>query len=118
MDKGLIEQVRSCNSTYRMQFPVRADDGGIVVVKFWLQIDAEEQMKRFKARENTAFKRFKITAEDWRNREKWPAYESAVHEMIEKTSTGISRWNLIGANDKYSARLAVLEAAIEALRTR
>ncbi len=97
------------------EFEEELRDGGIVVVKFWLQIDAEEQMKRFKARENTAFKRFKITAEDWRNREKWPAYEAAVHEMIEKTSTSISKWNLVAANDKYHARLSVLAAAVEAL---
>ncbi len=97
------------------EFEEELKDGGIVVVKFWLQIDAEEQMERFKARESTAFKRFKITPDDWRNREKWPAYETAVHEMIEKTSTGVAPWHLIGANDKYSARLQVLDAAVDAI---
>jgi polyphosphate:AMP phosphotransferase len=92
----------------------------IVVVKFWLAISQEEQLSRFKGREETAFKQFKITADDWRNREKWPAYEHAVCDMVDRTSTEIAPWTLVEANDKYYARLKVLktlcgriEAALE-----
>ena len=79
-----------------------------VVVKFWLQISKEEQLARFQLRESSAFKRFKITAEDWRNREKWDAYEIAADDMIERTSTEIAPWTLVEANDKYYARIKVL----------
>jgi polyphosphate kinase 2 (PPK2 family) len=74
-----------------------------VVVKFWLAISKEEQMKRFKAREETSFKRFKITEEDWRNRKKWPQYERAVNEMVERTSTDRAPWNVIASDDKPAA---------------
>lgn len=82
---------------------------GIVVMKFWLHISKDEQLKRFKDREKTSFKRFKITDEDWRNREKWPAYESAICEMVERTSTEIAPWTLVEANDKYYARIKTLK---------
>lgn len=62
-------------------------DWGAVILKFWVQIDKETQLERFQARQNTPEKRWKITEEDWRNREKWDAYENAVNEMLEKTST-------------------------------
>jgi len=93
---------------------------GVVVVKFWLTISKEEQFKRFKAREKIAFKRFKITDEDWRNRKKWDAYETAVCDMVDRTSTTAAPWTLVEANNKYHARLKVLvtlcqavEAAVE-----
>ncbi|HRE15645.1 MAG TPA: polyphosphate:AMP phosphotransferase, partial [Rhodocyclaceae bacterium] len=73
-------------------------EAGAVVVKFWLQISADEQLKRFKEREKTDFKRFKITAEDWRNREKWDAYAAAVCDMVDRTSTGLAPWTLVEAN--------------------
>ncbi len=88
---------------------------GIVVVKFWLAISQEEQLARFRAREKTPFKRFKITPEDWRNREKWPAYERAVCDMVDRTSTDVAPWHLIEANDKRWARVKVLETVCEAL---
>lgn len=81
----------------------------MVVVKFWLAITQEEQLKRFKEREKIGFKRFKITEEDWRNREKWPLYEQAVCDMIDRTSTEIAPWTLIEANDKNHARIKVLK---------
>jgi len=84
-----------------------------VLVKFWLQISKEEQLKRFKEREKTSFKRFKITAEDWRNREKWDAYHTAVCDMIDRTSTSIAPWTLVEANDKYHARIKVLRTLCE-----
>jgi polyphosphate:AMP phosphotransferase len=82
---------------------------GIVVVKFWLAIGKDEQMKRFREREKIAFKRFKITDEDWRNREKWDAYEVAVCDMVDRTSTSIAPWTLVEANNKYYLRLKVLK---------
>jgi AMP-polyphosphate phosphotransferase len=84
-------------------------ESGIVVAKFWLHIDPAEQMKRFKERQKTEFKRFKITEEDWRNREKTPQYVDAVHEMVQRTSTEIAPWHLVAANDKRFARLDVLK---------
>ncbi|MFA6061701.1 MAG: polyphosphate:AMP phosphotransferase [Gallionella sp.] len=89
----------------------------IVVVKFWLAISQEEQLRRFKGREEIAFKQFKITADDWRNREKWPEYEQAVCDMVDRTSTEIAPWTLVEANDKNYARIKILKtlcAQIEA----
>ncbi|MEO7328530.1 MAG: polyphosphate:AMP phosphotransferase [Minicystis sp.] len=86
---------------------------GIVVSKFWLQISADEQLRRFKQREATSFKRFKITEDDWRNREKAAAYEDAVRDMVDRTSTEIAPWALIEAEDKYHARLKVLHTYAE-----
>jgi polyphosphate:AMP phosphotransferase len=81
---------------------------GIILSKFWLAISNEEQLARFKAREEISFKRFKITEEDWRNREKWELYEQAVCDMVDRTSTEISPWTLVEANDKLFARIKVL----------
>jgi AMP-polyphosphate phosphotransferase len=88
---------------------------GTVVVKFWLQISNEEQLRRFKEREATPFKQHKITSEDWRNREKWDAYNVAVCEMIDRTSTELAPWKLVAANDKYWARLEVLRTLVTAI---
>lgn len=90
-------------------------ESGVVVVKFWLQISQDEQLRRFKEREKIAFKRFKITEEDWRNREKWDAYHEAVCDMVERTSTGNAPWTLVEANDKYAARIKVLRTVCEQL---
>ncbi|MFI3186344.1 MAG: polyphosphate:AMP phosphotransferase [Methylococcaceae bacterium] len=89
----------------------------IVVVKFWLAISKDEQLARFKEREKIPFKRFKITEEDWRNREKWDQYEHAVCDMVDRTSTEIAPWTLVEANDKHFARIKILKTlccAIEA----
>jgi polyphosphate:AMP phosphotransferase len=88
---------------------------GVVVVKFWLAISKDEQLKRFKAREKIAFKRFKITAEDWRNRKKWDAYETAICDMVDRTSTALAPWTLVEANNKYYARLKVLKTVTRAV---
>jgi polyphosphate kinase 2 (PPK2 family) len=82
-----------------------------VFLKFWLQIDRDEQLRRFTARENTPEKKYKITDEDWRNRERWDNYESVVKDMLVLTSTSDAPWTVIAANDKLSARLSVLETA-------
>jgi AMP-polyphosphate phosphotransferase len=81
----------------------------IVVVKFWLTISKAEQLKRFKEREKIGFKRFKITEEDWRNREKWDDYERAVCDMVDRTSTEIAPWTIVEANDKNFARIKILK---------
>ena len=90
-------------------------EAGATVVKFWLHISADEQLRRFKERESTEFKRFKITGEDWRNREKWDAYVSAVCDMVDRTSTGLAPWTLVEANDKNFARVKVLRTVCERL---
>jgi AMP-polyphosphate phosphotransferase len=88
---------------------------GIVVVKFWLAISKDEQLARFKAREKTPFKRFKITPDDWRNRKRWGAYEQAICDVVDRTSTTASPWHLIEANDKKWARVRILETIAEAI---
>ncbi len=88
---------------------------GIVVVKFWLSVSKEEQLARFRAREKTPFKRFKITGDDWRNRGKWASYERAVCDMVDRTSTEVAPWHLVEANDKKWARVKILETVCEAL---
>ena len=94
-------------------FEERLANFGIVVVKFWLSIAKDEQERRFKERENTTFKRFKITDEDWRNREKWDQYVDAVCDMVDRTSTEYAPWTLVEANDKL---LRPGEGAEDALR--
>ena len=93
-----------------------------VLCKFWMQISRDEQLRRFKERERMRFKRFKITAEDWRNRGKWDLYQAAAADMIERTSTASAPWTLVEANDKKFARVKVLrtickriERALDAL---
>lgn len=87
----------------------------IALVKFWLHIDQDEQLKRFESRQQTSFKQFKITDEDWRNRKKWPQYEHAINDMIERTSTEVAPWTLVEANDKKYARLKTLDTLAKAL---
>ncbi len=102
------------------QFEEQLVESGAIVIKFWLQISMEEQLRRFRERERTAFKRFKITPDDWRNRKRWGAYEAAVGDMVDRTGTELAPWTLVEAEDKYFARLKIfrtiirrLEAALE-----
>jgi AMP-polyphosphate phosphotransferase len=88
---------------------------GLTIIKFWLAIGAEEQLARLKDREARATKRYKITPDDWRNREKWPLYEEAANEMIDRTSARRAPWTLVEANDKKFARLKVLRTIVEQL---
>jgi polyphosphate kinase 2 (PPK2 family) len=96
-------------------FEHELSDAGTIVVKFWLHISQEEQLRRFKDREKIEFKRFKITEEDWRNREKWDAYQQAICDMVDRTSTGTAPWTLVEANDKNFARVKVLRTVCERL---
>lgn len=91
---------------------------GSVLVKYWFHITKEEQHERFKAREQVPYKRWKLTDEDWRNREKWDDYEAAVNEMIERTSTHSAPWTLVEANDKRFARVKAIETFCDALERR
>ena len=93
-------------------------DAGAVVLKSWMQIDKKEQEKRFRQRQENPEKQWKITEEDWRNREKWEQYEEAVNEMLIRTSTEYAPWIVVEGNDKYYARLKVLETVINALEKR
>jgi polyphosphate:AMP phosphotransferase len=88
---------------------------GIVLCKYWFHISKDEQLNRFKAREGTPYKRWKLTDEDWRNREKWDAYETAVDDMIEHTSTTLAPWTLVEANDKRFSRIKVLTTLCDRL---
>lgn len=82
---------------------------GCIVLKFWIHISPEEQLRRFKAREKEPHKRHKITEEDWRNREKWQDYELAVDQMVNQTSTAHAPWTLVAGNDKPFARIEILK---------
>lgn len=93
-------------------------DFGAVMVKFWLHIDPDEQLRRFREREKIQYKQWKITAEDWRNRAKWPEYKAAVDEMLFRTSTPYAPWTVVESNCKYHARLKALETVIKAIKTR
>ena len=97
------------------EFEEELHDWGAVILKFWIHIDQETQLQRFTERQNTPEKQWKITEEDWRNREKWPQYEEAVSEMLEKTSTDFAPWHIIESNDKLYARIKVLRIVAEAL---
>ena len=88
---------------------------GVVILKFWMQIDKEEQKRRFERRQEDPEKQWKITEEDWRNREKWDQYETAVNEMLLRTSTDDAPWIVVEGNNKYYARIKVLETVVKAL---
>lgn len=90
-------------------------NAGAVVLKFWLQIDKDEQKRRFEERMRIPEKQWKITDEDWRNREKWDQYELAVNEMLVRTSTTYAPWIVVEGNCKYYARVKVLRTVVEAL---
>ncbi|MEF3074987.1 polyphosphate:AMP phosphotransferase [Methylobacter sp. Wu1] len=90
---------------------------GIIILKFWLHIDKDEQLRRFQSREQISYKQYKITDEDYRNREKWAAYELAVNEMIVRTSTQTAPWTLVEGNDKKYARIKVLKSYCERLES-
>ncbi len=88
---------------------------GAVIVKFWMHISQDEQLRRFEARQQDPNKQWKITEEDWRNREKWGVYEAAVDEMLFRTSTAYAPWTIVEANSKYYARIKTLHTVIHAI---
>jgi len=99
------------------QFEEQLVRSGTILLKFWLQVSREEQLRRFKDREQVPYKRFKITDEDWRNREKWPQYKAAVNEMVVHTSTAYAAWTLVEGDDKPYARIKVLRTLRDTLKT-
>ena len=97
------------------EFEADLHDWGAVILKFWMHIDQETQLQRFTERQDTPEKQWKITEEDWRNREKWPLYEEAVSDMLEKTSTEAAPWHIIESNDKLYARIKVMRTVADAM---
>ena len=89
---------------------------GVIIAKFWLHIDQDEQLQRFKAREDNEHKNWKITPEDWRNREKWELYKPAIEEMLIRTGTTYAPWTIVESNDKRYSRVKVLETLTELLK--
>jgi polyphosphate:AMP phosphotransferase len=116
----LVERVEGLCSEYDWrraydeinQFEEQQVEFGVVLCKFWMQVSRTEQYRRFRAREKTPFKRFKITSEDWRNRKKWNLYEQAVSDMVDRTSSEIAPWTLVEADDKLFARVKVLKTIV------
>ena len=100
------------------EFEKELADWGAVVIKFWVQIDKDTQLERFEMRQKTPEKQWKITDEDWRNREKWDQYEEAVDEMLIRTSTPNAPWIVVEGNNKYYARIKVLETVVKAIEER
>jgi polyphosphate:AMP phosphotransferase len=96
-------------------FEAQLVERGIVLVKYWLHITPDEQLRRFKEREQITYKAWKLTDEDWRNRERWADYELAVNDMVERTSTRQAPWTLVEANDKRHARIEVLRTLCKRL---
>lgn len=90
-------------------------DFGAIVAKFWIHMSREEQLRRFEERQQIGYKEWKLTDEDWRNRDKWGLYEEAVEEMLVRTSTRTVPWCLVEGNDKYWARVKVLSRMVEIL---
>jgi polyphosphate:AMP phosphotransferase len=97
-------------------FEQQLTDHGIILLKFWLHLSPEEQLRRFREREQTPWKQHKINAEDWRNRDKWDEYKLAVHDMVAHTSSAAAPWHLIPANDKKYARIDVLKTVCKTLK--
>ena len=93
-------------------------NAGAIVIKFWMHIDKDEQERRFKERQENPEKQWKITDEDWRNREKWDQYEDAVNEMLMRTSTDYAPWVVVEGNSKYYARVKVLQTVVDAIEKR
>ena len=97
------------------EFEKELSDWGAVIIKFWVQVDKDTQLERFNERQNTPEKQWKITEEDWRNRDKWDLYETAVNEMLKKTNTAYAPWHILESNDKKYARIKALKIVIDAI---
>ena len=97
------------------EFESQLADSGATLVKFWLQIGRDEQLRRFEQREHTDYKKWKLTPDDWRNREKWDLYKAAAEEMLLRTSTAAAPWTVVEANYKWFARVKCLQTAVEAI---
>lgn len=120
----LVERVEGFCSTTQWQraygeindFERQLEQAGTIIIKFWLAITPQEQLERFKAREASSLKHYKLTDEDWRNRKQWPAYRDAVHDMLEFTSRPEAPWHLISSEDKRHGRIQALKIVCETLQ--
>lgn len=97
------------------EFERQLADSGAILAKFWIQISKEEQLHRFQERQETPYKAWKLTDEDWRNRDKWDAYQQAINEMLLKTSTLTAPWTIVEGNDKWWSRVRALKTLVEVL---
>ena len=97
------------------EFERQLSDYGMIVVKFWIHISQEEQLNRFEGRRDTAYKSWKLTEEDWRNRNRWEQYNTAVEDMLLRTSTLTAPWTIVEGNDKWFARVKTLQTLVEVL---
>ncbi len=119
----LVERVEKLTPTERIleayneinEFEYQLHKWGAIVVKFWLAVDKDEQLKRFEERRNTPEKQWKITDEDWRNREKWDIYTQAVNDMLSYTNTDFAPWTVVESNSKLYARIKVLDTILAAI---
>ena len=97
------------------QFERQLTDFGIILFKFWIHISKDEQLNRFQDRAGDKLRNWKLTDEDWRNREKWDLYETAVNDMLLKTSTIHAPWTVVEGNSKYYSRVKVLRTVVDTL---
>jgi polyphosphate kinase 2 (PPK2 family) len=97
------------------EFERQLADFGMIIAKFWIHISQEEQLRRFQERQHTPHKQWKLTDEDWRNREKWDQYREAVEDMLLRTSTVTAPWTVVEGNDKWFARVKALRTLVELL---
>ncbi|MBD5559173.1 MAG: polyphosphate:AMP phosphotransferase [Clostridia bacterium] len=122
----LVERVEHFTPTWRIEegyqeineFEYMLHKWGCVIIKFWLAIDKDEQLRRFQDRQNTPSKQWKITDEDWRNRDKWDQYVEAVDDMIKYTNTNFAPWTIVEADSKYFARIKTLQTVIDSIKKR
>ncbi len=98
-----------------VDFESQLNDHGNIVHKFWIHISPEEQLRRFKERQTVDYKQYKITEEDWRNREKTPLYAAAIDDMVARCSTPFAPWTLVAGNDKLFARVQILKTIVQRL---
>ena len=120
----LVERIEKLNTEEEWKrayseinsFEKAMTDSGIIIIKFWMHISKDRQYERFMARSENSLKQWKLTDEDWRNREKWDEYYNAVNEMIEKTSTKDAPWVIVESNDKYYARIKILKTVIKRIK--
>ncbi len=120
----LVERVEGFTPSCRVEqayneineFEYALHEWGAVIVKFWLAIDKDEQLRRFTDRQNTPAKQWKITGEDWRNRDKWDDYALAVDDMLKYTNTCFAPWTVVESDSKYFARIKALKTIIKAVK--
>ena len=123
----LVERVEKLTSPHNIDraydeindFELQLAMHGAVVLKFWLDVSKQEQLRRFREREESPFKSFKITPDDWRNRARWTAYQNARRDMFARTSTEHAPWHVVPSDDKKAARIQVVQTialALEGLR--